>query len=115
MRGLEQAAGLSDRRFAYRISSGSVHPNIGGAFIGSSRTAEGVALVLGPSQIGMLEPGVSAALSLAETMHIFSRTIVKMEWLLPEQVARVRAADAAVDELFNDTVSGFKEASAKGL
>jgi hypothetical protein len=113
---LEKAAGLGDRRFAYRIASDSIHPNIAGAFAGSKGTSEGGTLMLGPSAEGMMEPGVSTALALVETIRIFLRHALAARDTSDtkgEDFVRQLALTAiAYDGLLQDTVDAFQQATA---
>lgn len=102
---LERAAGLTNRRSAYRIASGNVHPNIAGAFAGSISTDEGESLVLGPSEGGMEYAGISAGSALVEITRILLRYVlatldisddIKREWAL---------TSLAFDPLLHDLLS----------
>lgn len=73
IRGLEKAAGLSDRRSAYNIASGSIHPNTAGTFAYAVPVDGGMAVALGPSSEGLLEPGISTVVAVVGTFKAFLR------------------------------------------
>lgn len=109
--GLEKAAGLGDRRFAYRLASASVHPNIAGAFAGSQHTPAGDLMVIGPSSVGLMEPGVSASFALSETTRILLKHSLKESNGSEPERRELTLIGLALPRLFEDVVRAFQAAN----
>jgi hypothetical protein len=66
LRDIEEAAGIDHLRAHYRMASHNVHANPKGVFFKLGLLSESEILLAGPSNLGLADPGHSAAISLAQ-------------------------------------------------
>jgi len=104
---VEQAANLDVSRAPYHLASGSIHPNIAGAFAGSRSMPTGEALVLGPSPDGMREPGAATAIALTEVTGIALKHVLKHASLTEATKQELALTSLALEPLGLETIRAF--------